>query len=418
MADKKSEGSPLDSERNSLQQARPRERPRRPQEPNERAAGGAPVNSIARAPTRQAAVAAAPPAPSKKSEETEKPSAERAKAAKAEREEDAPPSDAMPDHIRRRFVQVGRKYYFPDGVRAFTDRGHRLTTASENTEVIKSLIDIAKTRGWGEISVHGTERFRREAWMTATMAGLDVRGYRPTKFEEGKLVRTLAEKASPERRVAPLPASKTAPKETEERGTSQFAGKLLEHGRAPYRQDPKEAMSYFVRIETARGERTIWGVDLERAFKASLTQPTAGDQVALVPARRDAVKINVAERDANGNVSGQKSLDAHRNRWVVEKQSFFEGRTRAAQALLDPAVTPKEGAKNHPELVGTYLQVKAAELAAKQLKNPADRQQFMDRVRSALAEAVARGESLPKVRMRDKAPRQRAPRATEQAQGR
>ena len=252
--------------------------------------------------------------------------------------------------------------------------------------------------------------------MTATMAGLEVRGYRPTQFEEGKLVRTLAEKASPERRVAPLPASTTAPKETEERGTAQFAGKLLEHGRAPYRQDPKEAMSYFVRIETARGERTIWGVDLERAFKESLTQPTAGDQVALVPARRDAVKINVAERDANGNVSGQKSLDAHRNRWVVEKQSFFEARTRAAQALLDPAVTPREGAKSHPELVGTYLQVKAAELAAKQLRNPADRQQFMDRVRSALAEAVARGEPLPKVRMKDKAPLHRAPRSTEQAQ--
>ena len=30
-------------------------------------------------------------------------------------------------------------------------------------------------------------------------------------------------------------------------------------------------MSYFVKIETARGEQTLWGVDLERAVKESLT---------------------------------------------------------------------------------------------------------------------------------------------------
>ena len=49
--------------------------------------------------------------------------------------ESAEDHQTVPDHVRRRFVQVGRKYYFPDGARAFTDRGRRLTTPSENTEV-------------------------------------------------------------------------------------------------------------------------------------------------------------------------------------------------------------------------------------------------------------------------------------------
>jgi len=419
MADKKSGGGvPADSERNSLQQARPRERKRPPQEPSERAPGGAPLNAIAKAAARQAAAAAAQPAPAKPSEDIEKPSAERSKGHKAERVEETPDPQAVPEHIRRRFVHVGRKYYFPDGTRAFTDRGHRLTTASENTEVVRSLVEIAKTRGWSEISVHGTERFRREAWVTAKMAGLEVRGYRPTEFEESKLVRMLAEKASPERRVAPLPSAGASSSEPGDKENPRIVGKLLEHGRAPYKQDPKEAMSYFVRLETSRGVRTIWGVDLERAFKESLTRPQTGDQVTLLPARRDAVKINVAERDAEGKVSGQKSLEAHRNRWVVEKQSFFEERARAAQTLRDPAVTPKRGASDHPELIGTYLQVKAAELAAKQLKNPADRQQLLASVRSALADAVARGEPLPKVQVKDKAPPRRAPRAAEQSQAR
>src|ERR1700692_3162726 len=53
-------------------------------------------------------------------------------------------ANAVPEAIAKRFVQVRITYYFPDGARAFTDRGNRLTTPSENTEVVRSLILIAK----------------------------------------------------------------------------------------------------------------------------------------------------------------------------------------------------------------------------------------------------------------------------------
>src|ERR1700731_3048282 len=46
-----------------------------------------------------------------------------------------PRSRAVPEHIAKRFVKVDERYYFPDGAHAFTDRGSRLTTKSENTEV-------------------------------------------------------------------------------------------------------------------------------------------------------------------------------------------------------------------------------------------------------------------------------------------
>jgi len=59
-------------------------------------------------------------------------------------------SDSVPEEVKRRFVEVKNKYYFPDGARAFTDRGTRLTTPSENTEVVKSLVEIARARGWTE----------------------------------------------------------------------------------------------------------------------------------------------------------------------------------------------------------------------------------------------------------------------------
>ena len=57
----------------------------------------------------------------------------------------------VPDEVRKKFVQIKNAYFFADGARAFTDRGDRLTTPSENTEVIRSLIAIAQTRGWGEV---------------------------------------------------------------------------------------------------------------------------------------------------------------------------------------------------------------------------------------------------------------------------
>src|SRR5262245_5270872 len=54
------------------------------------------------------------------------------------------PTETVPEDVLRRFVQVGHTYYFPDGAHAFTDRGKRLTTPSENTEVIRSLVTIAQ----------------------------------------------------------------------------------------------------------------------------------------------------------------------------------------------------------------------------------------------------------------------------------
>src|SRR5882762_4565284 len=101
-------------------------------------------------------------------------------------------SRAVPDEIRERFIGIGVKYYFPDGVAAFTDHGAKLSTRSENTEVIRSLIAIAQAREWGQIKVTGTERFRKEAWFAARLVGLEVRGYKPTEFEQERMVRAVA----------------------------------------------------------------------------------------------------------------------------------------------------------------------------------------------------------------------------------
>ncbi len=161
-------------------------------------------------------------------------------------------------------------------------------------------------------------------------------------------------------------------------------------------------------LETPRGERTLWGVDLERALKESLTQPAIGDEVGLRTVRQDAVKVRTPERDADGNLLGERELDTHRNRWIIEKREFFEARAQAARTVCDASVDPRQAVNTHPELVGTYLQLRAAELAAKQFRDPEDRARFVAMVRSVLAEGVARGEPLPAVRLRER-PAERPP---------
>jgi hypothetical protein len=319
-----------------------------------------------------------------------------------------PSERVIPDHIRKRFVQVGHRYHFPDGAHAFTDRGARLVTPSENVEVVKSLIAIADARGWKEVTVTGSERFRKEAWAAGSALGLTVRGYTPTEFERAHLARKLAREATASPEGVEEPAQSVGGRGTatesqaRDRSKGPIAGRLIDHGVAAYRHDPHEPISYFVKIDTPEGEREIWGVDLERALKESLTQPKIGDDIALRAVRRDTVTVQERERDPDGKIVGQKPLDTHRNRWILEKQEFFDERAAAARTLRDASVDPKQAARRHPELVGTYLQMHAAQIAARQFRDPQDRERFVNHVRSALADAVARGEPLPPVRLKDK----------------
>ncbi len=341
----------------------------------------------------------------------------------------------IPEDVQKRFTQVGNRFYFPDGTRAFTDRGSRIISSSENTEVIKSLIAIAQTRGWTDLTVSGTERFRREAWFVARQAGLEVRGYKPSAYEEGRVVRALARGAEhqssapkadreagasnprdPKREEGQRVSEGNPPREPREPGRSLHTGRLADHGVAPYRHDPKNPMSYFVRLETADGDREIWGVDLHRALKESLTRPQIGDEVGLRAVRRDAVTLQEATRDKDGKIAGNRPLTAHRNRWIVEQRAFFAERAQAARVIRNTTIEPKAAVQAHPELAGTFLKIKASQLAANTFRDPEDRRRFVDAVRKALADEVARGEPLTPVRLKERPDRQIDPRVLQPGQ--
>ena len=317
--------------------------------------------------------------------------------------------DLIPESVRAHFVQVGKDFFFSDGTRAFTDKAVRLTTASENSQVIQDLMAIAQARGWTRIALSGTERFRKEAVQAAKQLGLEVEGSRASELDHERVVRRAAgqeQREAPRDEVREKAAAQPGglnhdkPRAAEARPkTREHVGRLIEHGLAPYQHDPHEATSYFVKLETQRGEREIWGVDLERAFRESLSRPQIGDEVVLRAIKREPVTVR-SRRQSDGPAV-ERELSTHRNRWVIEQRRFFEEREKAAVVLRDPAVAPAQGARSHPELVGAYLQVHAAELAAKQFRDPQDRERFVALVRSAIADSIQRGEALPAVRMRE-----------------
>jgi hypothetical protein len=270
--------------------------------------------------------------------------------------------------------------------------------------VIRSLATIAAARGWEAVTVRGTEKFRREAWAAATVQGLEVAGYAPTASEREEMLERLRRDAA-QRSAGDRDASAADSREGGGPGTTErspIVGQLVNHGAAPYQQRDDGPMSYFVTVATAQGSRTVWGVDLGRAIKEAETKPQIGDRVELRSVRKDLVTVKASERDWASN-EATESKTTFRNRWVVEKEGFFERRAEAAKLLRDDALTPQRAVDRHPDLAGSYLYLKVAEeLAARQLDSARDRARFVAGVRAALADLVERGEPWARARIRDR----------------
>jgi hypothetical protein len=187
------------------------------------------------------------------------------------------------------------------------------------------------------------------------------------------------------------------------RGVQLLIGRLKEHGPANYQFRAKEDPSYYVKLLTSRGERILWGRDLERAVTEGETRPRVGDLIGARRIAREAITVTSRQRDAEGRVVAQEERYAHRTRWVVEKVTFFAERARMARRLRDEQADVREAVRAHPELKSTFLSVRAAEeFAAKRISNPEDRERFLELVRGAMASSIHKGEPLPSTSLRSR----------------
>lgn len=288
-----------------------------------------------------------------------------------------PASGTVPEEVLARFVRVGRDYHFPSGPQAFRDHGHKVTSHSENVAVIRAFVQIAAERGWQDITVTGTERFRSEVWRTGTRLGLTVRGYRPSEFEKQRFAREVAAEREP-RRPARSPADRARAPRADTNGEQTYAGILLEYGPAPYQFHPQGNASYYVRIRTDNGPTLLWGKDLERAL--SDAKVSAGDEIRIRQAGRDTVTVKRQDLDSSGKVAGERDVKTHRNHWEIRRGRGLEPQTMS-------------------------LVLKGAQLFADQYINGSSQQlAFVNAVREELTKRIGDGLAVPDVRLRQKTP--------------
>ena len=96
--------------------------------------------------------------------------------------------EAAAESLRHRFLEADNQFYFRGGPGeadnvAFCDHGRRLTTEHEDPAVIHGMVLRAQAKGWTSLHVKGSDTFKAEAWMQATMAGLEVQGYHPREID-------------------------------------------------------------------------------------------------------------------------------------------------------------------------------------------------------------------------------------------
>ncbi|WNC95461.1 LPD7 domain-containing protein (plasmid) [Paraburkholderia sp. FT54] len=246
----------------------------------------------------------------------------------------------------------------------FEDKGRSLSTASEDRDVIAHMVEVAKAKNWGELQLKGSEEFRRQAWIATELAGVPTRGFKPgaqdraalTAAREAmrigagdksndtdkartnemeatdaagqkqpaapgsaKTATTGRENAAPGGNPTTATQQSAAAPATPVQGTPTpagvTAGVLVAHGPAPFNHDEKQNDSYYATVRTEDGERTVWGLDLERAIGESGVQP--GQRIELEKGGSKTVTAQQRQFDEKGTELAPKSVESRRNEWLV-----------------------------------------------------------------------------------------------------
>lgn len=234
----------------------------------------------------------------------------------------------VPAGLRKRFVVAGNKFHFRDtnSTLAFQDNGKTIGTQLNDPGVAASMVELAEAKGWTKLHATGTEDFKREIWLQASLKGMEVTGYKPKDVDLARLEEMRGPTKQNEIKQD-VGREKAGRDSVDFSGVvSKLSGKLLEHGSANYDFDKKNDKSYYVKLETAAGTKTHWGVDLERAMTESKTK--VGDRIEIEGLGKQPVTVPVKQYDGSGKVIGVKDEEVFRNTWQVNK----EGEIKKAKA--------------------------------------------------------------------------------------
>lgn len=269
---------------------------------------------------------------------------------------------------------------------AFVDAGKTLQTSLNDKETIRAMVEVATAKNWKEVTLTGTDDFKRAAWLEARLNGLEVRGYEardadkqllaelqqrdrpansmsvaqparsvdsPARSEDQQPKRkhidgdalTSAEQTTLVNSRAFLTSKELGEKFTNEalrelesrlRGERVYTGELVDHGRAAYKFEKGNDLSYFAVLKTRTGEQVVWGKGLEDA----MVDRKPGEQIVLQNIGRKDVVVQERVRDAQGQVVDVRPKDAQLNQWKAEPLSQYMARSQPGQQERAPGLRP------------------------------------------------------------------------------
>jgi hypothetical protein len=260
---------------------------------------------------------------------------------------------------------------------AFVDAGKTLQTALNDKETIRAMVEVATAKNWKEVTLTGTDDFKRAAWLEARLNGLDVRGYEARDADK-QLLSELQQRDRPANSMSVAQSARAvdAPPRTDEqqpkrkhidgdaltsseqtalvnsrafltskdlgerftnealrelesrlRGERVYTGELVDHGRAAYKFEKDNDLSYFAVLKTRTGEQVVWGKGLEDA----MVDRKPGEQIVLQNIGRKDVIVQERVRDAQGQVVDVRPKDAQLNQWKAEPLSQYMARSQPGQ---------------------------------------------------------------------------------------
>jgi hypothetical protein len=187
------------------------------------------------------------------------------------------------------------------------------------------------------------------------------------------------------------------------------AGRLVDHGVAPYEHNPQSRESYFVTLENDKGERhTVWGVDLKRAMRDA--SPAIGDRIGLqhegatpvtlpdgTQAERNAWRVVKGDALAYEQLTNRLSRSGAKEATLDYISDFAERRGIASDPWIvnDQGIGQEFGVRSEIELASAQdehqeVLSRATHLQREQQDRPSERQQVYEERAGDLAGPVHR----------------------------
>lgn len=197
-----------------------------------------------------------------------------------------------------------------------------LKTRNNDAKTIKNMLEIAQNNGWQSIKLKGSDEFKREAWLQASLQGLEVKGYKPTE-QDKKLLETR--QSHLERSTNSITNDTSSPHKSErEKPIHEATGKLVGYGIAVYPNSSNGSKTYYADIQDDKGNtQRLWGKGIQEALINSNARQ--GDNLHLERTGNNG-KHNTWKADILQTVSQQK-IDLARssgdtNKLQIAQQEF------------------------------------------------------------------------------------------------